>query len=64
VKHAICSSQKARELLDYKTTVTLDQGIAHMIEFVRKRGVRDFKYHIDLEIITPATPKTWSERLF
>lgn len=64
VKHAICSSDKARTLLDYKTTVSLDDGIAKMIEFIDKRGVRDFKYHIDLEIINDKTPRTWSERLF
>ena len=64
VKHAICSSDKARDLLNYKTTVSLDEGIAQMIDFIENRGVRDFKYHIDLEIVNAKTPKTWSERLF
>ena len=64
VKHAICSSDKARRLLDYKTTVDLDEGLAQMIEFIRQRGTREFKYHIDLEIVSERTPKTWSQRLF
>lgn len=64
VKHAICSSDKARQFLDYKTTVSLEDGVAEMIKYIDNRGVRDFKYHIDLEIINDKTPKTWSQRLF
>src|SRR5262249_11929823 len=59
VEHAICSSDKARRLLDYRTTVNLDDGLARMIEWIRKRGTRTFKYHIDLEIENERTPKTW-----
>jgi len=64
VKHATCSSNKARTLLNYKTTVPLDAGLAQMIDYIRKRGVRQFKYHIDLEIINDKTPRTWKDRLF
>ncbi|HUB48644.1 MAG TPA: NAD-dependent epimerase/dehydratase family protein, partial [Acetobacteraceae bacterium] len=64
VEHATCSSEKARELLGYKTTVDLDTGLAQMIEAIKKRGVRDFKYHIGLEIINDKTPRTWKERIF
>jgi UDP-glucose 4-epimerase len=64
VEHASCSSDKARRLLQYKTSVDLDTGLARMIEAIRKRGVRDFKYHLDLEIINEKTPRTWTDRLF
>ena len=64
VEHATCSSNKARKLLQYKTTVDLDTGLAWMIEAIRKKGVRDFKYHLDLEIINEKTPATWKDRLF
>ena len=64
VEHATCSSDKARKLLQYKTTVDLDTGLARMIEAIRKKGVRDFKYHLDLEIINEKTPKTWRDRVF
>jgi UDP-glucose 4-epimerase len=63
VDHAICSSDKARKMLGYRTTVDLDTGISHMVEYIKHRGVRPFKYHIDLEIVNQLTPKTWSERL-
>ena len=64
VEQALCSSRKARKLLQYKTSVDLDTGLARMIDAIRSRGVRDFKYHIDLEIINDKTPRTWRERLF
>jgi UDP-glucose 4-epimerase len=64
VEHASCSSDKARKLLQYKTSVDLDTGLASMVEAIRRRGTRDFKYHIDLEIINEKTPKTWKDRLF
>ena len=64
VAHAICSSDKARKLLDYKTVVDLDTGLSRMINHIRQRGVRPFKYHIDLEIVNERTPKTWTEHLF
>jgi UDP-glucose 4-epimerase len=64
VTHAICSSDKARKLLDYKTTVDLDTGLSRMIDYVKNRGTRGFKYHIDLEIENERTPKTWTQRLF
>jgi UDP-glucose 4-epimerase len=63
VEHAICSSDKARKLLDYRTTVDLDTGLSRMIDYIKQRGVRPFKYHIDLEIVNERTPKTWTQRL-
>jgi len=64
VKFASCSSEKARKLLGYKTTYTLEEGLAEMIEYIRKRGPKPFRYHLDIEITNKATPRTWKERLF
>tara|TARA_R110002110_G_scaffold284515_1_gene498545 strand:+ start:2407 stop:3408 length:1002 start_codon:yes stop_codon:yes gene_type:complete len=64
VKMASCSATKAREMLGYKTTVSLKDGLQQMIDYIRKHGAQPFKYHLDLEIINEKTPKTWSERLF
>ena len=64
VKHASCSADKARRLLNYKTKVTLEDGLKDMIEYIKNRGVRPFEYHLEVEIINELTPKTWSERLF
>lgn len=64
VKVALCSSSKARRLLGYHTQWPLERGIAEMADYIRKRGPRPFKYHLDLEIVTDQTPKTWAQRLF
>lgn len=63
VKLANCSADKARKLLGYKTQYTLRQGLKEMIDYIKERGVRKFKYHLDLEIINEKTPETWKNKL-
>jgi len=62
VRVALCSSDKARKLLGYETTVTLDQGLSALVDWVRPR-VKDFEYHLPIEIDSDLTPKTWTQRL-
>ncbi len=64
VRHATCSAEKARELLSYKTSTTLEDGLKSMIEYIRTRGTKPFRYHLELEIVSDKTPKTWKDRLF
>ena len=64
VMHATCSADKARKILGYKTKTSLDQGLEKMISFIKKRGTKKFRYHLDLEIINELTPNTWKNRLF
>lgn len=64
VKLANCSAAKARQLLGYKTGTSLKEGLAEMIAYIRQRGPKKFKYHLDLEIINEKTPRTWKDRLF
>ena len=59
VKHATCSADKARKLLNYKTKTDLHTGILKTFEYIKKRGVKPFKYYIDLEIKNELTPDTW-----
>ena len=61
---ANCSANKARKLFKYKTKFTLKQGLSEMIAYIKKRGTKSFKYHIDLEIINELTPETWKKKLF
>jgi UDP-glucose 4-epimerase len=63
VKHAVCSSDKARKLLDYKTTVYMKEGVKKTYEYIKSHGPRPFQYHIDIEIINDKTPKTWTQKL-
>jgi len=64
VKFATCSAEKARRLLGYQTNYTLKQGLKEMIDWIKIRGTKKFKYHIDLEIINNKTPKTWTQKMF
>ncbi len=64
VKHATCSSNKARKLLNYQTKVPLSQSIDKLIEFIKKNGTKEFKYNYMLEIDNENTPLTWKNKLF
>ncbi len=63
VKNAFCSSVKARNLLGYRTTHALDDGLQDIVEYIRHVGPRKFRYHLDIEIRNERTPRTWLERL-
>ena len=64
VKHAICSSEKARKILDYGTKVSLKDGLESMVSYISKRGIAKFNRHIPVEIISNKTSKTWiSDRM-
>ena len=62
VKHATCSADKARNLLNYKTSVSLKDGIQKTFEYVKNRGVKPFDYNIEIEINNELTPKTWTKK--
>ena len=51
-------------MFNYKTKYSLKQGLQEMITYIKNRGVRPFKYHLDLEIINEITPETWKNKLF
>ena len=63
VRHATCSSDKARELLGYKTTVSLRDGLQSMIGWIKEHGVKEFEYHLPIEIESSLVPDTWRSRL-
>ncbi|MDC0449630.1 NAD-dependent epimerase/dehydratase family protein [Pelagibacteraceae bacterium] len=62
VKHATCSADKARKLLNYKTSVSLKEGIQKTFEYIKKRGTLPFDYNIEIEINNELTPKTWTKK--
>jgi len=63
VKHATCSSDKARRMLGYRTTVGFRESVHRTADYIRAVGPRPFNYHIPLEIVNDRTPKTWTEKL-
>ena len=62
VKHATCSADKARKLLNYETKVSLTDGIKQTYEYIKKRGTRPFDYNINIEINNELTPSTWKNK--
>ncbi len=64
VLEATCSAEKARKLLNYKTKTSLDDGISKMIEYIKSKGPKKFRYHLDIEIINSKTPDTWKKKIF
>ena len=64
VRQATCSSDKARKILNYKTSVKLDDSIDKVINYIKKKGTKKFKYGYMLEIENDKTPVTWKKRIF
>jgi UDP-glucose 4-epimerase len=63
VKHAVCSSNKARTLLGYETKTDVVTAIKRTTDWIRARGSKPFLYDFPLEIVNAKTPKTWTDRL-
>ena len=63
VFYANCSADLAREILNYKTTTTLESGLTELVNWIKLKGVRKFEYHLPIEFITDQTPKTWTDKL-
>jgi UDP-glucose 4-epimerase len=64
VKEATCSADKARKVLGYKTSVSLDESLDKIINYISLKGPKDFQYNYPLEINNEKTPITWKEKLF
>ena len=62
VKHATCSADKARKLLNYETKTDLYNGILKTFNYIKNRGPKAFKYHINLEIEKDLTPYSWLKK--
>ena len=64
VKHAVCSSDKARKYLGYKTSVNLSDSVDKVINYIKSKGPRKFEYNYKLEINNELTPSTWKNKEF
>ena len=64
VKEATCSADKARKVLGYKTSVSLDESLNKIINYIKEKGPKDFQYNYPLEINNEKTPAAWKEKLF
>ncbi len=62
VKHASCSADKARKLLNYKTETNLKNGILETYNYIKDRGAKPFEYHVNIEIKNELTPEVWTKK--
>ena len=63
VKFATCSADKARKLLNYKTTTNLHTAIQKTFEYIKKRGKKEFDYtKFEIEIVNKLTPTVWKNK--
>lgn len=64
VKLASCSADKARRLFNYKTKTSLKDGLQSIIDYIKQRGIKKFRYHLPIEIESKQCPTTWKKKLF
>lgn len=62
VKHASCSSEKARDILGYETKYSLEDTCWSIVQYIKERGVKPFRYHLPVEI-TEGAPETWTKKV-
>ena len=64
VKEAFCTLDKAQQILDFKTSVTFDEGLRRMIAWAKELGPQEPNYLADgLELPAPNAPDTWTKQL-
>jgi UDP-glucose 4-epimerase len=62
VRVAMCSADKARRLLGFEQHTELRDGLVKLVEGLRVKGPREFRYHLPIEIENSLTPQTWTRR--
>ena len=59
VKFAYCSSEKIRNLLNYKASISLQEALENLIDFIKKQGPSDFSHYQAPEIKSLSFPSHW-----
>jgi hypothetical protein len=63
VRDAYCTDRKARHLLGYHNTISLEEGVLRMMKWAKELGPQEPRYMDDLELTTEDTPITWTQKL-
>ena len=63
VFNANCSANLAREILGYKNSTTLDEGLNRAVNWIKSYGSKEFNYHLELEFNSKIAPITWVKKL-
>jgi len=62
VKNAYCSSDKIKTEFNYNANIPLEHTLKEMADWIKPR-VKEFEYHLPIELVTEYTPKTWTDKL-
>lgn len=62
VKYAYCSSDKIRKDFNYNASISVEDTVKQMVNWISPI-VREFEYHLPLELVNDKTPKTWTDKL-
>jgi UDP-glucose 4-epimerase len=64
VRDAYCTDEKARRVLGYHSTISLEEGVRRMMVWAKELGPQTPRYMEDgLELVTEDTPITWTQKL-
>jgi hypothetical protein len=55
--------QLGRRVLDYETSTEVNVSLKNLTALIKKKGPKEFPYHLPLEFITNTTSRSWSEKL-
>jgi len=58
IKNALCSSEKARQLLNYKKVISLKEALKELVEWIKIKGPTKFSCNQTSEI-DPPPPAVW-----
>lgn len=62
VKHAHCTIDKSQNLLDYKTTHSLREGVQKMYQWCKELGPQEPTYRVPIEV-NKNVPAVWRDKL-
>lgn len=63
VKEALCSAEKARQILKYKKVISLKEALEELVEWIKLKGPTKFSHSQTAEIDYPSLSKTWKKVL-
>ena len=58
IKNALCSSEKARQLLNYEKMISLKKALKELVKWIKMKGPTQFSYNQTSEI-DPPPPAIW-----
>ena len=62
VKIALCSAEKARQILDYKKVISLRSALEELVKWIQLKEPTKFSYNQTAEINYSSLSKAWKQK--